>query len=134
MLGSLLSDQRWLQTLVEAQPRVAEILSGTAEQQQRGGYFHTLREILQQPSTWLTTAEQMTAASERLLASLDGAELLVLTGSGSSEYVGQCVSGPLRRDLGICTTVIDGGTLLTYGAEVLPRQRPGLVVSVGRSG
>jgi tagatose-6-phosphate ketose/aldose isomerase len=134
MSGSLLSDQRWLQTVAEAQPRVAELLRGSPEQQRQGGYFHTLREISQQPTTWVKSAEQMISSSEQLVGLLAGSETVVLTGSGSSEFAGDCVCAPLRRELGIVVEVVGGGALLAHGSDALPPRRPGVVVSLGRSG
>lgn len=134
MLGSLLSDQGWMRTLAEAQPRCAEVLSGSGEEQKRAGYFHTLREICQQPSTWIDTAERMISASRSLLDSVANHKAVLLTGSGSSEFAGECVCAPLQHDLGAVVGVISGGALLQYGATVLPPVRPALVVSLGRSG
>jgi len=133
MLGTLLADQGWLDQLSISQPRAAEILSKSSEQQHAAGYFHTLREICQQPSTWTKTAEQMIAA-ELLRECAEGVQTLVLTGSGSSEFAGDCVLPALRRELNIVTEVIGGGALLTYGEDALPPGRPVLVVSLSRSG
>jgi tagatose-6-phosphate ketose/aldose isomerase len=132
--GTLLSDQSWLKSLAKSEPRVAKILSASDEQQRRDGYSHTLREIFQQPATWLTTAERMIFACAELRTFLAGCETVVLTGSGSSEFVGHCVRAPLQHDLGTLVEVISGGNLLAYGSHVLPPVRPGVVVSVGRSG
>ena len=134
MQATLLSDQSWLQSLAKSQPRVGKLLSAAHEQMQRDGYFHTLREIFQQPSTWLTTAGRMISACDDLRTFLAGCETVVLTGSGSSEFVGHCVRAPLQHDLGTLVEVISGGNLLAYGSEILPPVRPGMVVSVGRSG
>jgi tagatose-6-phosphate ketose/aldose isomerase len=134
MLSTLLDDQQWLQALSHTQPKAAELLSRSAEQQQADGYFHTLREICQQPSTWLKTAEQMISASADLRGCVAGIASLVLTGSGSSEFAGDCACSALRRQLGVVTEIIGGGTLLTYGKDVLPPARPALVVSLARSG
>lgn len=134
MRSTLLSDQSWLKPLAKSQPAAARILSASQEQQQRDGYFHTLNEIFQQPDTWLTTAKRMISACEQLHGFLSGTETVVLTGSGSSEFVGHCVRAPLQHDLGTLVEVISGGNLLAYGSQVLPPVRPGVVVSVGRSG
>lgn len=40
----------------------------------------------------------------------------------------------LQNELGLVTEAIGGGTLLTYGSLALPPGRPGLVVSLARSG
>jgi len=58
----------------------------------------------------------------------------MLTGSGSSEYVGDCVRLPLQYELGIGTEAIGGGAILTHGSKSLPPGRPGLMVSLARSG
>jgi tagatose-6-phosphate ketose/aldose isomerase len=134
MLATLLADQSWLEQLAISQPGAAEILSKSPEQQQSAGYFHTLREICQQPLTWIKTAEQMIASAAELQDCVQGIEALVLTGSGSSEFAGDCVQPALKRDLGTVAEVIGGGTLLTYGADALPPGRPALVVSLARSG
>jgi tagatose-6-phosphate ketose/aldose isomerase len=134
MLATLLADQRWFEALWDAQPRVAELLSRTADQQKQRGYFHTLREICQQPATWLKTAEQMIAGPSDFRSCLRGIESLILTGSGSSQFAGNCVDPVLRRELGVVTETISGGTLLTRGKEALPPGRPALVVSLARSG
>ena len=63
-----------------------------------------------------------------------GIRSLALTGSGSSEYAAECVCLPLRNELGICTESISGGALLMYGGKSLPKERPGLLVSLARSG
>src|SRR5512133_2158543 len=115
MLAAMLADQSWLDALSSTEPKVAEILSRTPEEQLKRGYFHTLREIFQQPPTWIRTAEQMISSNTVLRESVDGIRSIVLTGSGSSEFVGHCVSQVLRRDLNITAKVIGGGTLLTYG-------------------
>jgi len=134
MLATLLADHGWLEKLASTQPRAAEIFSKSREQQQKAGYFHTLREICQQPATWIKTAEQMASSAAELLACVRGLSTLVFTGSGSSEFAGDCVLPAVKRELGIVCEVIGGGTLLTYGTEALPPGRPTLVVSIARSG
>ena len=110
------------------------LLQRTPEEQLSDGYFHTLREILQQPSTWLATCAQMLRASRDVQAILDQAQTLILTGSGSSEYAGDCVRLTLQNELGITAQVIGGGTLLTQGSRALPPLRPAVIVSIARSG
>ena len=134
MLRSLLSDQPWLQTLAATQPRAAELLAESPERQQRGGYFHTLSEIAQQPSTWINTANRMISSSPQLAGWLSDIQSLIFTGSGSSGFVGECVCAPVRRGLSILTEAVGGGTALTCGGEAFPPLRPALIVSLGRSG
>jgi hypothetical protein len=58
-----------------------------------------------------------------------GIRNLVLTGSGSSEYAGDCVRLALQKQLSVNTLAIGGGVLLTHGLKALPLG-PGLVVSL----
>jgi tagatose-6-phosphate ketose/aldose isomerase len=41
---------------------------------------------------------------------------------------------PLQNELGICTEASSGGALLMHGGKALPPERPGLLVSLARSG
>jgi tagatose-6-phosphate ketose/aldose isomerase len=134
MSPTSLVEPEWLRPLSERQPVVAEMLGRSSEEQRRLGYFHTLREICQQPSTWLRTCELMRSHAGRVQSMLTEVASLTLTGSGSSEYAGHCVRLPLQNELGISTQAIGGGDLLAHGARVLSPGRPGLMVSIARSG
>lgn len=132
--ASLLTQEDWQRELTKNQPGAAELLGRSETEQKRLGYFHTLSEICQQPWTWLRTCEQMIASRTSLTQDVEGIQSLVLTGSGSSEYAAECVRLPLKNALHIDTESIGGGALLLYGAKVLPPGRPGLLVSLARSG
>ncbi len=110
------------------------MLQRSEEEQRKWGYFHTLREILQQPATWLRTGTDIAAQSEGLRQAIEGVRALVLTGSGSSEYAGECVRLPLQNRLSIPVQVVGGGMLLTHGSEAIGPGLPGMLVSLGRSG
>jgi tagatose-6-phosphate ketose/aldose isomerase len=124
----------WLRDICERQPEAARLLGAPEEEQHRRGYFHTLHEIFQQPSSWIHTAEQMSLLAPDLQSCVAGIRNLVLTGSGSSEYAGDCVRLALQKQLSVNTLAIGGGVLLTHGLNALPVERPGLVVSLARSG
>lgn len=114
-------------TALQASPRV---------EQQKGGYLETLREILQQPETWVGTAAQLRRppALELLLAALKPRpQHVVLTGSGSSMYIGECLAPSLQLGLAIPAQAIAAGTLLTHWRSVLPPGN-GLLISLARSG
>ena len=132
--ASSLTQAEWLCALAKEQTRAGELFSRPEEEQKRIGYFHTIQEICQQPWTWMRTCERMIASRERLIQDVAGIRSLVLTGSGSSEYAGDCVRLPLRNELGICTESISGGALLMHGKKIQPPGRPGLLVSLARSG
>jgi tagatose-6-phosphate ketose/aldose isomerase len=124
----------WLQELSQSQPTLAERLARNPEEQRRLGYFHTLREICQQPSTWIRTAELMQQSARELSLLVRGISNVVLSGSGSSEFAGDCVRMVLQRELGVNVQAIAGGLVLTHGSQVVPVGRPGLMVSIARSG
>jgi tagatose-6-phosphate ketose/aldose isomerase len=135
MDGSTLGSQNtWRRALIHNQLKAAELFARSEADQKRLGYFHTLREICQQPETWLRTCDQMVAATDVVRQVQAGIRSLALTGSGSSQYAGECVCLALQNDLNIPVASVAGGTLLTYGGKVLPPERPGLVVSLARSG
>ena len=130
----LLTQEDWQRALARDQVKAAELFGRSEDEQRRIGYFHTLREICQQPHTWLRTCDRMLASRDGLKEDLEGIQNLALTGSGSSEYAAECVRSPLQNELGIPTESISGGALLMYGARTLPPGRPALLVSVARSG
>src|ERR1700741_904075 len=134
MSPTSLVEPEWLRTLSERQPKAAELLSRSTEEQRRLGYFHTLREICQQPATWLRTSALMQASGASVRSALAGIASLTLTGSGSSEYAGDCVRLPLQSELGVVVQAIGGGALLAHGGKAMPPRRPGLMVSIARSG
>ena len=128
------SDSDWLRALAERQPDLAELLSKSPDEQRRLGYLHTLREICQQPHTWLQTSQLMQGCTNILRACVKDIRSLVLTGSGSSEYAGDCVRIPLQSELGITVQGFGGGAILAHGSKGLPPSKPVLMVSIARSG
>ncbi|GLQ94324.1 SIS domain-containing protein [Dyella acidisoli] len=107
-----------------------------AEAQQAAGYADTLREILQQPATWQDTFDLLhgTVAQQRLARAMEPRPAhIVLTGSGSSMYIGECLAPLLQAGLGVPVQAIAAGTLLTHWRSVLPAG-PGLLISLARSG
>lgn len=102
----------------------------------RLGYADTLREILQQPQTWRDTARRLGCEPNAAVlrsAVQPAPHNVVLTGSGSSCYVGECVAPVLQARLGVPCRALGAGTLLTdLPGTVAPGA--GLLVSIARSG
>jgi tagatose-6-phosphate ketose/aldose isomerase len=123
---------------MDSAPSLAPDLQALHDQdaatRRRLGYAHTLPEILQQPALWAATA-----ADARLRGALAAAlqpplpNAIVLTGSGSSCYLGEALAPGLQAALGIQVAAVPAGTLLTHWRRTLP---PGdvLLVSCARSG
>lgn len=132
--ASFVTQADWQRALTNEQVRAREVFGRPEAEQKRLGYFDTLQEICQQPWIWPRTCDRMIASGDGLQVDMAGIRSLALTGSGSSEYAAECVCLPLRNELGICTESISGGALLLYGGKSLPKERPGLLVSLARSG
>jgi len=116
--------------------RLAALRAAPAAEQHAAGYADTLREVLQQPATWRGTAALLRepSARERLARALSPRPAhIVLTGSGSSMYIGECLAPTLQEGLGIPAQAIAAGTLLTHWRGMLPPGE-GLLISLARSG
>ena len=130
----------WRRHVSSQVPVIAELLDATEDERTKGGYGQTIEEIVQQPVTWLDTAARAVDQRSALqtLLGRDRHEAcirsLMLTGSGSSLYAGECVAPALQSELELPVRAIAGGDLLTHPrAAVLPG-RPSLLVSIARSG
>jgi tagatose-6-phosphate ketose/aldose isomerase len=116
---------------------LAALLREPQADQERQGYRHTLREIAQQPITWIETAESVAArvaTLERELRLLGGSGTIALTGSGSSLYAGECLSPALQAALRLPVQAVAAGMALTHPAGFLPPSGACLLVSFARSG
>jgi tagatose-6-phosphate ketose/aldose isomerase len=122
----------WLRKLSGAEGRFSAILR-ESERDSVDGYRHTIREMCQQPATWPETARRMKSFLTQIDQSVTACERIVLTGSGSSQYAGECVAPALRKDLRLPVEVQGGGSLLV-GATASVAGEPTLVVSLARSG
>jgi len=125
--------ERWIEKLA-GQPELDRLLSPSPEERLAAGYGHTLSEICQQPLLWTDTALRLTAVQPLLAQLLDGAKWLVVTGSGSSQYAAECVYPALQAELGIPALAAGSGWLLLEGVRAIPPARPGVLVSLARSG
>jgi tagatose-6-phosphate ketose/aldose isomerase len=98
-----------------------------------GNYANTIREICQQHATWTTIASRLVSCQPLMARSLDCCQRVVLTGSGSSHYAGECVAPLLQRRLGRSVIAAAGGDLLLSRHASIGGE-PTLVVSLARSG
>jgi tagatose-6-phosphate ketose/aldose isomerase len=101
--------------------------------------LHTAREITQQPQSWLRTAALVRELSPRLqefLARPPGQahRRVILTGAGSSAFIGEALGPLLTRRLGGRFEPIATTDLLAAPHSYLQRDLPTLLVSFGRSG
>ena len=105
----------------------------------RAGALWTAREIAQQPASWLRTEEllrQHAAPIDGFLAPLLAKPDLriILTGAGSSAFIGGCLEPLLLRRLGRRVEAIATTDLLSGPRQYFQQDVPTLLVSFGRSG
>lgn len=108
------------------------------------GAWHTAREIAQQPAVWplVIDALERRAADVRPFLSRAGATgsaraaeaSIVLTGAGSSDFVGRSVASSLAARLGRGVTAVPTTHLVTHPVSRLDHGRRLLVVHFARSG
>ena len=123
----------WLKTFACGSGSFPALLLSTGERATSPGFEHTLREICQQPATWMDTARRLLDRRQAMAQALDSCASLVLTGSGSSQYAGECAAPFLRSSLGPSVTVAGGGDLL-LNPTLASAGTPAVVVSLARSG
>ena len=126
----------------ELNAQVPELAALWPENKRNGeeGYYHTLREICQQPLTWLNTSVRACNSLSTLqgivaesgVGNKKGA--VILTGSGSSLYAGECLTLTLQAELAVPVHAIPAGSILTHPDVALPPGQTSLAVSLARSG
>jgi tagatose-6-phosphate ketose/aldose isomerase len=105
----------------------------------RAGALWTAREIAQQPASWLRTrdaiAERAASIGKFLAPLLRRPDLrIILTGAGSSAFIGECLAPLLLHRLDRRVEAIATTDLLSGPMQYLQRDVPTLLVSFGRSG
>lgn len=132
-MGTVTGDYDVFASWIGRGSELADLLRRSGAEQQNAGYFHTLREICQQPHTWTATATGVTARRAQLAALLESCRSLILAGSGSSQYCGDCLAPALQRELRIPAESVSSGWLLIDDSLDGPAA-PCLMVSLARSG
>lgn len=113
---------------------------GLSEQQiDAAGAHWTAREILQQPALWRRIEDLIAGDAERLRRFLAPwlarpHARIILTGAGTSAFIGQCLAPQLTRALGRSVEAIASTDIVAGPASCLIRETPTLLVSFARSG
>ncbi|WP_254063478.1 SIS domain-containing protein [Granulicella sp. S190] len=120
-----------------------ELINLPEESQEALGTTATAGEIAQQPATWRGTRKIFKQHAERLRAFLEAAGVtgplerrptVVLTGAGTSDYIGQSLALVLRSCWGCETQAIASTDLLLNMSDQLVPGRRYLMISFSRSG
>ena len=120
-----------------------ELLNLSERDKENLGVSATAREIAQQPRTWRGTRKIFEQHAHHLRAFLEAAGVtssleqrptVVLTGAGTSDYIGQTLALLLRTEWGCETQAIASTDLLTNMADYLVPGQRYLMISFSRSG
>ncbi len=102
------------------------------------GAIFTAREISDQPLTWEHTYEKLAKEQKDIsnfwYPALKSCRKIILTGAGTSAYIGYSLEGTFQRHTGITTVSIPTTHLVTHPEDYLNADIPILVISFARSG
>ncbi|NWJ41889.1 MAG: SIS domain-containing protein [Geothrix sp.] len=103
------------------------------------GAVHTIPEILGQPALWQATWEGLRWEAKDLKAFMTEAlqasdREVVLTGAGSSAFIGELLQGCYSRRLKRCVRAVPTTDIVTNPEECFAQDVPTLLISFGRSG
>lgn len=116
-----------------------DIFNLSEEKRQETASAFTLAEIYQQPSTWKKTCAQIAACKDELQAFLNQALLaddfdIVLTGAGTSEFVGNSLFQALNKKYDYKVKSYATTDIVPSPEDFLSYTKPTILVSFGRSG
>lgn len=109
-------------------------MTDTVPDQKDGGA--TILEIGQQPDVWREVSKRYDPAVAEFLDQVTGRPdiRIILTGAGSSAFIGEIASAALRRHLGRRVDAIPTTDIVAAPLDYLEPNTPTLLVSFGRSG
>jgi len=118
---------------------MSELLSYTTQVLKSQNGYWTAREICQQPRIWREAANQIEEARPRIDAWLSPLlkqkDLrIILTGAGTSAYVGEAITPHLSQQTGRVFEAISTTDIVGNAKQYLIKEIPTLLVSFGRSG
>lgn len=116
-----------------------DIFKFSEQKMQETSSTFTLNEIYQQPSTWRKTCAQLAACRDELQAFLDQVLLaddfdVVLTGAGTSEFVGNSLFQALNKKYNYKVKSYATTDIVPSPEDFLSHTKPTILVSFGRSG
>ena len=115
------------------------IFNITDERMRETSSVFTLHEIYQQPSTWKKTCAQIAACKDELQQFIDQVVKaedfdIVLTGAGTSEFVGNSLYQALNEKYGYKVKSYATTDIVPSPENFLSRTKPTILVNFGRSG
>ncbi len=116
-----------------------EILGLNEDELKRKGAVFTAKEIYGQPNLWKNTFqlfnEKIDSIKEFLFGILNKENLqIILTGAGTSAFIGEVLAGPLQKNMLVSTRAIPTTDLVTHPELYIRKDQPTMLISFARSG
>lgn len=112
-----------------------DVFGLNAEQLNAAGAHWTAREIVQQPQIWSEIQELVGGVSSFLAPLLQRSDMrIVLTGAGTSGFIGECLAPALTRRTSLRVEAVSTTDLVACPGSWLTANTPTLLVSFSRSG
>lgn len=102
------------------------------------GGLDTAKEISGQPALWIKIFHKLVKEKKNISSFqnliLKNTKKIILTGAGTSSYIGHSVEGAMQRNTGITTLSIPTTHLVSHAHDYLDKKTPTLLISFARSG
>lgn len=102
------------------------------------GAIHTATEIVQQPEIWREVSEDIRkespAIQKFLSEALKNSSRILLTGAGTSAFIGLSLRGTFQRNTGITTEAVASTDIVSHPRDYFSAGVPTLMISFARSG
>jgi len=102
------------------------------------GAIHTTREIQQQPDVWLKifqlVKENASEIKEFMNKALEDSDEIILTGAGTSAFIGMCLTGDFKRNTNVSVQAIATTDLVSHPKNFFSKKKNILLISFARSG
>ncbi len=103
------------------------------------GGFYTAKEISRQPELWMQTYYMLLNEKEKLKDFINymlrkDYPNIILTGAGTSAFIGEALEGPFQKKWGVTTRAIATTDLITHPENYFIPSGTTLLISFARSG
>ena len=100
---------------------------------------HTANEIASQPKLWKDTYDSILSRKDQIVSFLDKIYKIdnlqiILTGAGTSAFIGEILQNPFYKNTGIPTKAISTTDIVTHPRDFFQKSSPTLLISFARSG
>jgi tagatose-6-phosphate ketose/aldose isomerase len=116
-----------------------EYLNCDVEYLKSNGGIFTAKEISSQPDLWLETYTKIIKEKTAISGFLNKVlrqefPYVILTGAGTSAFIGEALLGPFQKKWGVYTRAIATTEIITHPEDYFMCSRPTLLISFARSG